>query len=753
MANDAIPAANADLLAAQAKSGMDGVQAYKQAQDALSAQRQSAVQTAMQEAALRGAPAGAAQSQSSIITQPYDDRIASLTQNQAAFTADMASRDRRMADYNSAVDQARTLIPGEVEMAVAPIRAQGQANIANTTRQGEMAVDQINANNQLALTRMQAAEQAAQIAAAKAAAKAKADSMKLTQPQLTAMLSSGALAHMQTTGAAADIAPKNVAGAKTAQTAFDQSRTAEIAQGQKNRLQNLNEGQPRDQIHVPLPATALPVAAPAGSGPVAAKPVPPARVPGQPPEAYQAALDVYKQRLAQWTALQAGGVPSPFASTTPFMAPAVPSAPAVNPADLFSSRTATPTQNFTAKLPALGSQPMPVGVAAPAVAPLTGAAQAQALALAKQQQAAALAKSKQTQATGGQYQPGMNSLVSAMGAAGTANNPTNFSGQYGSFTADQFAQLQKENPWLATVIAGAPEKITGSNFASLIAGEPDLQGQTSTYSHQVSQAATEQAALDLQGQGYQFSPADVQQAMGLDMKPGETLAQYQERTTGQLSPKDQAAAVAKQQADKRQAVADARADYNFQQQLAAQEAKYQEMIGGTGETRQQLSDDELIAKHNQFLATTNPNGSPKIDPGETDANGNVTRPSSGLPVTATPKDIQAGSDAAQDQTASAHLLQYLPYLPDKSKYGTPYQVATTVETGGTGTDANGNELPKPVLLYNLMQTKNTTGTGMSAKDFSAAYNSSKGASQDLWGSMNASQRDLLKLYLYDPTKK
>ena len=307
---DAVPAVSADILAAQAKSGMDGVKAYQDAQAALVTQRQSAVQTAMQEAALRGAPVGAQQSVNSTITDPYDQRIASLTQNQAAFSADMTNRDRRYADYQNAVNSARTLIPGEVEKIVAPIRAQGQATIANTTRQGQMAVDQINANNELALTRMQAAEQAAQIAAAKKAAedaaKAKADATKLTSSQLNDALSQGALAHMQTVGAAAATAAQNEAAAKTAQTTFDQSRAAEIAQGQKNRLQNLNEGQARDQIHVPLPVTATTPAV----GPV-------------------------------------GGAPSPFAAPTPFMAPTPvpPKKPAVNPADLFSSRTATPTQN------------------------------------------------------------------------------------------------------------------------------------------------------------------------------------------------------------------------------------------------------------------------------------------------------------------------------------------------------------------------------------------------------------------------
>src|SRR4029077_8463375 len=137
------------------------------------------------------------QSQTQTMTQPYDTRIASLAQGQAGFQADMAARHARYGAYQNAVGQARTLIPGEVEKIVAPIRAQGEATTANTTRQGQNAVDQINAQNALALTRMQAAVQAAQIASAKAAAASKATANKLTGTDLQAMLSQGTAAKMQ----------------------------------------------------------------------------------------------------------------------------------------------------------------------------------------------------------------------------------------------------------------------------------------------------------------------------------------------------------------------------------------------------------------------------------------------------------------------------------------------------------------------------------------------------------------------------
>src|SRR5262249_6433446 len=108
---DAIPAADPALLAAQAKAGQAGVDAYKAAQNELTNQRQNALQQAMQEAALRGAPAGAMQSIGSTITAPYDQGISSMTQRSADYQAEMGRRDRTLADYNAAVQSARSLIP------------------------------------------------------------------------------------------------------------------------------------------------------------------------------------------------------------------------------------------------------------------------------------------------------------------------------------------------------------------------------------------------------------------------------------------------------------------------------------------------------------------------------------------------------------------------------------------------------------------------------------------------------------------
>ena len=660
---DAIPAANAELLAAQAQSGMAGVKAYQDAQATLATQRQAAVQTAMQEAALRGAPAGAAQSQSSIITQPYDTRIASLVQGQAGFQADMAARDRRYADYQGAVGEARTLIPGEVEKIVAPIRAQGQATIANTTRQGQMAVDQINANNELALTRMRAAEQAAQIAAAKKAAEdaaAKKDkAMTISGTDLEAMASRGALGYLQSTAAAHDTLSKNEAAQTTAKTNFETARTAEVAQGQRNRLQNLNEGQARDQIHVPLPAAAAaPAAAPAVVG-LPPKPTPPSRVLTADPEAYKAAVAEYQQKLAQWTAITQvmqqpnGGMP--MAVQPPPIQARPPGPPAV--------------------------------VAAMQGPPAMPAAQIQALELAKQKQQQALAASKQAQATGGQYQPGMNSLVSAMGTTGKLNDPKLYSSQYGSITAEQYAEMQQTNPWLATVFGASPEALTSQNFGALVEGVPDVNNQTTDFSHQVSQSASEQAIIDLRSQGYQFTDADAQNAIGADIKPGETAAQYNSRITGQMLPQDQAKAIATQDAADRKKIDDARADVRWNAYVAEQNKNNAEVPGLGGLKWSDLSDIQQVVQFNKTMNTTDPTTGLAL-----------TDPQTGLAVTATPAAQVAAKTKTAEDDARAWFAANLPGVPPSS-FGPLAQLKNAIVQTATPTN-RGSSTP---VFINMLQ--------------------------------------------------
>lgn len=204
---DPIPAADAALLAAQAKAGQAGVDAYKAAQTSLQQQRQGAVETAMREAALRGAPTGAMESQLSTMTAPYDQRIASLGQAGAAYGADMAARDRRMADYNAAVNAARSYIPQQTEQIVAPIRARGEYEVRQQQIAGDRSVAEIQANLRLTEAKMAAAAQAARIAEAKQAAKDaardakdKAEAAKLTQGELQSLLPAGAQARIGNLG-------------------------------------------------------------------------------------------------------------------------------------------------------------------------------------------------------------------------------------------------------------------------------------------------------------------------------------------------------------------------------------------------------------------------------------------------------------------------------------------------------------------------------------------------------------------------
>lgn len=209
---DAIPSADPALLAAQAKAGQAGVDAYKAAQNELQKQRQGAVESAMQEAAMRGAPAGAVGSIASTITTPYDQGIAAMTQGSAAFQADMASRDRRMGDYMQAVNAARSYLPQQVEMTVAPMRAQNEFQLRQLELQGRSNVDEINANTQLALARMQAE-------AAAAARKAAAAGSGLKTGQISGLMSQGAQQMLGNSGsgikAVLDRSQSEVQGATT----------------------------------------------------------------------------------------------------------------------------------------------------------------------------------------------------------------------------------------------------------------------------------------------------------------------------------------------------------------------------------------------------------------------------------------------------------------------------------------------------------------------------------------------------------
>src|SRR5262245_21370462 len=124
-----IPTSDAALLAAQAKAGQAGVDAYEAARAEMERQRTASVQTAMQEAALRGAPAGAVTGTAA--AAPYEQRIASLTQGQGAYQAELASRERRLADYNAAVLSRRGLLSRAGQPGSGPVPAAAALQVAS----------------------------------------------------------------------------------------------------------------------------------------------------------------------------------------------------------------------------------------------------------------------------------------------------------------------------------------------------------------------------------------------------------------------------------------------------------------------------------------------------------------------------------------------------------------------------------------------------------------------------------------------
>jgi hypothetical protein len=126
---------NAAMLAAQAEAGQAGVTAYQQAQAELERRRQQAIQQAIMEAQMRGAAPASAQAAAVGVGDASGERLQSLAQEQATYTADLARRGQRMNDYSNAVQSARGLIGEQVGLAVAPINAQSAADVAKIDAQ------------------------------------------------------------------------------------------------------------------------------------------------------------------------------------------------------------------------------------------------------------------------------------------------------------------------------------------------------------------------------------------------------------------------------------------------------------------------------------------------------------------------------------------------------------------------------------------------------------------------------------------
>tara|TARA_R110000737_G_scaffold352664_1_gene399642 strand:+ start:825 stop:2624 length:1800 start_codon:yes stop_codon:yes gene_type:complete len=160
MSGTAIPQSDGALLAAQAKAGQAGLDAYEAAKAEMSSNRNNAISGALSAAESRGAPNAAMQSTLAGAEQVYDQRQASLTGAEAAYKDAMASRSQRAQDYQGAIQGARGLIADQAVQAVAPIRAQSEFQINQLRQSGENRVSEIGANQALNMSRM-TAEQAA----------------------------------------------------------------------------------------------------------------------------------------------------------------------------------------------------------------------------------------------------------------------------------------------------------------------------------------------------------------------------------------------------------------------------------------------------------------------------------------------------------------------------------------------------------------------------------------------------------------
>jgi hypothetical protein len=256
----------------------------------------------------------------------------------------------------------------------------------------------------------------------------------------------------------------------------------------------------------------------------------------------------------------------------------------------------------------------------------------------------------------------------------------------------------------------------------MLAGEPDANNQPSQYSMQAIDLARQLVRQQLTGAGYEISDQDFANATTADMKPGESLAMYEARIGGQLTPKEQADQF--------------REDTKFQAWLDDRDYE----LG-----KRELTDQELIAKHNEFMSGRDASGLPVYDP------------TTGRPVTDSPAEQNAAAGDLADQASSGRLLQYLPYLPEKSKYGTAAQVEAITTRSKDGKKVKlpdsmgGDSVPPWVAAFALLSAASGDATGMSAEDFNEKIKATD-SMKNLWAVLDDTQRSLLRLYLYDPSK-
>lgn len=534
---DPIPAANAALLAAQAKAGQAGVDAYKAAQAELQNQRKTAVQQAMQEAALRGAPTGAVGSIASTITGPYDQAIAGMSQASSAYQASMAARDRRMADYNQAVLATRSYIPQQVEMAVAPIRAQGEYNVRQEQIRGQQSVAEIEANTDLTRARMDATAQAAAIKAAQDAAAASAQDSQLSQGELSAMLGNEARDILGATGDVSNLIGANLAALRQ------------------------NAGQIGRRVTKAASAAQRKVAGDAFWRMQAA--------------AYTAkavAEDRARQRslaeLPPSTIAAMGGGP-PVVGSTGYQPPRRTAPPGSQPGDVVGY-THSGVPIYSDQLPAGGD--LPPWVLQPSQMPGMQSPSASLINLNPNRYAAANAAISALQAQASRL-PAQNQAILARtlatGLAGirqAANQYATVDPATGNRILLTPGQVQGLDPFTRNVVQGALQQgtmISPSGFSSIVMGDPtrDIEkmatqtaagepvltggGVGSRYSSDVVRAALQEAGRRLVDQGYDIDPAELANAMPNEVP---SVYNYLAKASGQPTSEQEYAAAVRNQA-------------------------------------------------------------------------------------------------------------------------------------------------------------------------------------------------------------
>ena len=149
MTSQAIPQNDKALLAAQAKAGQAGVDAYQAAKSEMAADQQQVLQHATEAAQARGGPAQAAKLATSQANDAYNKGQAQLSRGQANTAARSAGRQESMNLYNQMVLGSRSLIEDQAEAAALMINTQSEADVAGIRRQGESNVNSINSQMEL----------------------------------------------------------------------------------------------------------------------------------------------------------------------------------------------------------------------------------------------------------------------------------------------------------------------------------------------------------------------------------------------------------------------------------------------------------------------------------------------------------------------------------------------------------------------------------------------------------------------------